>query len=65
MAKPTRKGFGSVIIQDAAKSLARSVSVDFDPLGLKYELHMDLSAIELSGTKVVEPAKAPPQLVAS
>ncbi|RWC64248.1 HWE histidine kinase domain-containing protein [Mesorhizobium sp.] len=65
VAKPTRKGFGSVIIQDAAKSLARSVSVEFDPLGLKYELHIDLSALELSGTKVLEPVTAPPQLVAS
>ena len=32
--KPTRKGFGSVILLDSAKHLAQSVVLDYSPQGL-------------------------------
>jgi len=43
---PTRKGFGSVILLDSAKWFADSVVLDYAPLGLCYELQLQLSAIE-------------------
>jgi PAS domain S-box-containing protein len=46
VSQPTRKGFGSVLLLDLARQLARSVQLDFDPQGLTYELQIDLSAIE-------------------
>jgi PAS domain S-box-containing protein len=45
--QPTRKGFGSMILLDLARQLARSVQLNFDPQGLNYELQIDLSAIEV------------------
>jgi len=43
---PTRKGFGSVILLDAAKQFGEHVALDYAPLGLNYELQLRLSAIE-------------------
>ncbi len=45
---PTEKGFGSVILLDAAKQFAQSVVMDYKPQGLRYELHLPLGAIEAS-----------------
>jgi PAS domain S-box-containing protein len=45
VSKPTRKGFGTVILQSAVHSLARSVAMDFDPQGLHYEVQFDLDVI--------------------
>jgi PAS domain S-box-containing protein len=47
VSKPTRKGFGAVILLESVRHLARSVSMDFDPTGLTYRLQIDLSAIEM------------------
>jgi hypothetical protein len=60
--KPTRKGFGSFMLLDAARSFARSVDVDFDPQGLRYELHIDLAAIELPSREVAHPMAVRHQL---
>jgi two-component sensor histidine kinase len=46
VSKPTRKGFGSFILLDAAKQLGQSVTLDYDPHGLRYELKLPLRAIE-------------------
>jgi PAS domain S-box-containing protein len=45
-AEPTRKGFGSVILLDSARQFAQSVAFDLAPLGLIYNLELQLSAIE-------------------
>ena len=45
---PTRKGFGSVILLDSAKQFCQSVTLDYPPHGLRYELQVQLSAIEAS-----------------
>jgi two-component sensor histidine kinase len=46
VSKPTRQGFGTVILLDSIRHLARSVKMDFDPSGLTYELQIDRSGIE-------------------
>ena len=48
--EPTRKGFGTVILLDSAKQFAQSVVLDFAPQGLRYELQLQLDAIEASKT---------------
>ena len=48
MLPPTRKGFGSVILQEAAEQLG-NVTVDYLPAGLVYQLQVDLK--ELQGPK--------------
>jgi PAS domain S-box-containing protein len=48
---PTRKGFGSVILIDAAKQFGESVAMNFEPQGVSYELAIPLSAIEVSTKK--------------
>lgn len=42
---PSRKGFGTVILLDSAKSFAQDVLLDYAAAGLTYRLQMDLSAI--------------------
>ena len=42
---PTRKGFGSVVLLDAAKQFGQRVAVDYAPQGLSYELELLLSTI--------------------
>jgi two-component system, chemotaxis family, CheB/CheR fusion protein len=44
--QPRRKGFGSVILLDAAKSLADQVALEYEPDGLRYAARFPLSAIE-------------------
>jgi two-component sensor histidine kinase len=43
---PTRKGFGGAILLDAAKQFGQHVALNFDPLGLSYEIQVPLTAIE-------------------
>ena len=45
---PARKGFGSVILVDAAQQFGQSVAVKYLPQGLRYELHLRLGDIEPS-----------------
>jgi len=47
VSQPARKGFGSVILLDSIRHLARMVEMNFDPMGLVYALQIDLSAIEM------------------
>jgi len=46
--KPTRRGFGSVILLDSAKHFGQSVELDYTPRGLSYELQVQLNTIEAS-----------------
>jgi PAS domain S-box-containing protein len=46
--KPTRRGFGSVILLDSAKHFGQSVELDYAPRGLSYELQVQLNTIEAS-----------------
>jgi PAS domain S-box-containing protein len=56
---PTRKGFGSVILLDSAKQLG-TVTVDYPPDGLLYQLKLDLKEIEAPGNVATLPT-APKQ----
>jgi PAS domain S-box-containing protein len=58
VSKPSRKGFGTLILLDSVRHLARSVSMGLDPAGLIYTLQIDLSAIEIAKEP---PAALPPQ----
>jgi PAS domain S-box-containing protein len=42
---PSRRGFGSVILLDAAKQFGQNVALNYAPDGLNYELQIALSAI--------------------
>jgi two-component sensor histidine kinase len=42
---PTRKGFGSIILREAAESFG-TVTMDFLPAGLFYRLQVDLKEFE-------------------
>jgi PAS domain S-box-containing protein len=46
--KPTRRGFGSVILLDSAKHFGQSVELDYARRGLCYELQVPLNTIEAS-----------------
>jgi PAS domain S-box-containing protein len=46
VSEPTRKGFGSAIILEAAKQFGQEVAIEYDPLGLHYQLRVALSAIQ-------------------
>ena len=46
MTKPTRRGFGSVIVLDSAKHFGQSVELDYTPQGMCYELQLPLNTIE-------------------
>jgi PAS domain S-box-containing protein len=46
VSQPTRKGFGSVILVDAAKQFGQRIAVNYDPQGLSYEIVVLLSQIE-------------------
>jgi PAS domain S-box-containing protein len=48
VAIPTRKGFGSLMLIDAARQFAEKASMDFEPEGLRYELRIALKVIEPS-----------------
>lgn len=45
---PARKGFGSVILVDAARLFGESVTMNYAPEGLIYQLQVSLSTIEVS-----------------
>jgi PAS domain S-box-containing protein len=47
---PKRKGFGSVILLDAAKQFGKHIALDYEPDGLRYEVRFPLSAIEAVAT---------------
>jgi PAS domain S-box-containing protein len=53
---PTRKGFGSIILQEAAQQFG-AVTLDYLPAGLTYQLELELNAIEVP--KKAALAKAP------
>lgn len=42
---PTRRGFGSSILNDLARGFASKVELDYAPEGLRYELQADLAAV--------------------
>ncbi|CAN7568525.1 PAS domain S-box protein [Phenylobacterium sp. LjRoot219] len=42
---PTRRGFGSSILQDLARGFATSVEWDYPPDGFRYELRVDLARV--------------------
>ena len=46
--KPTRRGFGSIILLNSAKHFGQSVELDYTPRGLCYELQLQLNTIEAS-----------------
>lgn len=46
---PRRRGFGSMILIDAAKRFSKDVALDYAPDGLRYEARFPLSAIETRG----------------
>ena len=46
--KPTRKGFGSVILLDAARQFGQRVVANYEPHGFTYELHVLMHDIEPS-----------------
>ena len=53
--KPTRRGFGSVILLDAAKRFGQSVVLNYALEGLSYQLEVSLDAIEASGNVMQVP----------
>ncbi len=55
---PTRKGFGSVILLDSAQQFG-SVTVNYAPEGLTYELEVSLSAIEASANRAKRESGVP------
>ena len=57
---PTRKGFGSVILHDAAQQFAQKVTMDYAPEGLAYELQLSLAAIEASKNRATRESSATP-----
>jgi two-component sensor histidine kinase len=46
--RPTRKGFGSVILLDLARQFGENAVLDYAPQGLRYEVQLQLGAIEAS-----------------
>ena len=61
VSKPTRKGFGTVILVDAAEVFARSVVLRYDPAGLRYELLVSVDAIAASDSPLGRLAVSGPQ----
>jgi PAS domain S-box-containing protein len=51
--QPTRKGFGSVILVDAAKQFGQRIALNYEPDGLSYELIVPLSQIEASTSAII------------
>lgn len=46
VATPMRKGFGSLMLVDAARQFAEMASMNFEPEGFRYDLRIALTAIE-------------------
>jgi two-component sensor histidine kinase len=55
---PSRKGFGTAIIIDAAKQFAQNVSMNYDPNGLRYELQVPLRNIQAAPSPIASGAAA-------
>jgi PAS domain S-box-containing protein len=48
VAMPTRKGFGSIVLFDAAKQFGMDINVNYDPTGLIYQLRVPVHEIQPS-----------------
>jgi two-component sensor histidine kinase len=57
VAPPTRRGFGSTILQDLARGFASRVEFDYAPDGFRYELRAELARI-CEAAEVAQPALA-------
>jgi PAS domain S-box-containing protein len=55
VAKPTRKGFGSIILFEAAKQFGMDIDVKYAPKGLSYELRVPMQEITLPSESLVPP----------
>jgi hypothetical protein len=55
---PTRKGFGSTILFEAARQFGMAVEADFRPEGLVYSLTVAFEDIEPSAAQLV-PSESP------
>lgn len=55
---PTRKGFGSAILLEAAKQFSQNVQANYNPHGLTYQLELLLSGIEAPQVEVAPLLKA-------
>ena len=61
VAEPTRKGFGSRLLIDAARQFGMDVTVSYDPQGLRYVLRAPLGTIASSiGSDSMAPVAIPP-----
>jgi PAS domain S-box-containing protein len=58
---PARRGFGSVILLEAAQQFG-SVSIEYRPEGLIYQLQLDLSAIETPTSVIMLPNTPSPHI---
>jgi two-component sensor histidine kinase len=59
--QPVRTGFGSAILLDAAKQqFGEQIVLQYDPGGLRYELRVALSAIEVQKARVPKPSEDDP-----
>jgi PAS domain S-box-containing protein len=54
---PQRKGFGTVILIDAAKQFGQHIALDYEPDGVRYEIRFPLSAIE--APELVKTSRSP------
>ena len=53
VSKPTRKGFGSVILIDAAAQFGQTATANYGPEGFSYELQVLTHDIEISKTSAM------------
>jgi PAS domain S-box-containing protein len=54
---PSRKGFGTTILLDAAKQFGRHVALNYEPDGLRYEVRFPLSMIEARTSEKAAPRR--------
>lgn len=47
VSQPTRRGFGSIVLEEAAKPFSESVKLTFQPEGFSYELRAPLANIQV------------------
>jgi PAS domain S-box-containing protein len=52
---PTRRGFGSAILLEAARQFG-SVTMKYPPEGLTYQLRLDLKAVEVTKSIITQPS---------
>ena len=65
VAQPTRKGFGSAMLFDAAKRSGHTVQARYEPEGLIYELQSHLNTIEAARTAATSPPETTKQAVSA